>query len=75
MLLKEFVEKFAACFNQTKPETISSSTIFSELEEWGSMMTLIVIAMIDADYEKTITSEDLKNANTVADLFEIVKRK
>lgn len=75
MSLKEFVGKFADCFNQTKPETISASTKFAELDEWGSMMTLIVIAMIDADYEKTITAEDLKRVTTVADLFEIVKHK
>lgn len=75
MLLQEFTEKFAACFHQTKPEEITSQTQFADLEEWGSMMTLIVIAMIDADYDKTISSEDLKKAITVADLFEIVKSK
>ena len=75
MLLNEFVEKFAQCFHHTDPSLIKAETRFSELEEWGSMMTLIVIAMIDADYSKTITSEDLKRALTVADLFEIVKQK
>lgn len=75
MQLQEFVEKFADCFHHTNHASISSETRFSELDEWGSMMTLIVIAMIDSDYEKTITSEDLKKATTVADLFEIVKNK
>lgn len=75
MQLQEFVEKFAACFHHTPPSTILPDTRFSQLDEWGSMMTLIVIAMIDSDYEKTITSEDLKRATTVSDLFEIVKSK
>lgn len=75
MLLTEFVEKFAACFNQTAPASITANTEFKKLGEWGSMLTLIVIAMIDADYAKTITAEDLKAANTVEELFEVVKSK
>jgi acyl carrier protein len=75
MLLQEFVEKFAGCFNQTPADSINAQTDFKKLTEWGSMLTLIVIAMIDADYEKTITSEDLKASITVADLFELVKKK
>jgi len=75
MLLEDFVQKFAGCFHQTEPASIRSETKFRELEEWGSMLALIVIAMIDADFGKTITAEDLKSANTVAALFEVVKNK
>jgi acyl carrier protein len=75
MELDEFVKKFADCFNQTAPATFKPDTEFIKLEEWGSMMALIVIAMIDADYGKTITSEDLKSATTIASLFQIVKSK
>ena len=75
MELKEFTQKFAECFNQTAPELIKPDTEFKKLDEWGSMMALIVIAMIDSDFGKTITAEDLKNATTVGSLFEIVKNK
>jgi acyl carrier protein len=75
MELKEFTQKFAECFNQTEPASILPETEFKKLEEWGSMMALIVIAMVDADFGKTITAEDLKNATSVASLFEIVKNK
>lgn len=75
MATEEFVKKFAECFNQTEVSVFKPDTEFRKLDEWGSMMALIVIAMIDADYEKTITSEDLKNAGTIAALFQIVKNK
>ena len=75
MLLTDFVQKFADCFHQTDPATITGQTLFRELEEWGSMMALIVIAMIDRDFGKTITADDLKSAGTVEALFEIVKNK
>lgn len=75
MELEEFTQKFAACFNQTDENSIKSTTVFREMDEWGSMMALIVIAMVDSDYGKTITSDDLKNATTIASLFELVKNK
>jgi acyl carrier protein len=75
MLLEDFIQKFATCFSETEAAGINAETRFRELEEWGSMMALIVIAMVDADFEKTVTAEDLKSATTVAGLFEIVKSK
>ncbi len=75
MELQEFTQKFADCFNQTDASLIKPETEFKTLEEWGSMLALIVIAMIDSDYNKTVSSEDLKAATTVASLFEIVSKK
>jgi acyl carrier protein len=75
MELQEFTQKFADCFNQTDASLIKPETEFKALEEWGSMLALIVIAMIDSDYGKTVSSEDLKNATTIASLFEIVSKK
>ena len=75
MQLEDFVQKIAACFHQTEPASITAATRFRELEEWGSMLALIMIAMIDSDFNKTMTAEDLKSVNTVAELFEVVKNK
>lgn len=75
MQSEDFIQKFALCFHQTEPASINAETKFRELEEWGSMLALIVIAMIDSDYSKTITAEDLKSVTTVAELFEVVKNK
>lgn len=75
MDLQEFTQKFADCFNQTDASLIQPSTDFRGLEEWGSMLALIVIAMIDADYGKTITAEDLRSVQTVEQLFNLVKAK
>lgn len=72
---EEFTRKFAECFNQTEVSLIKPATEFKKLEEWGSMLALIVIAMIDADYGKTITAEDLKKAETISALYRIVINK
>mgnify|MGYP003350648568 CR=1 FL=1 len=74
MTAQDFTLKFADCFNQTPASSITPDTQFKKLEEWGSMMALIIIAMIDAEYGKTITAEDLKrmfedNPQGTADLI------
>ncbi len=75
MELQKFISDFAACFNSTPVESFAADTQFKKNEEWGSMMALIVIAMVDSDYNKTIGAEDIKQANTVQDLFETIKKK
>lgn len=74
MELKVFVKHFSECFNSSAQEIIAE-TKFKQLEEWGSMMALIVIASIDSEFKKTITAEDISTAETVEDLYKIVAAK
>lgn len=39
------------------------------------MLALTIIAMIDEEYDVTIKGEDLRKAQTIEDLFNIVKEK
>lgn len=75
MQAEDFVRHFADCFTNTPPADITESTRFRDLEEWGSMMALIVIAMIDADYGVTITGEELRSVETVGALMALVQSK
>ena len=49
--------------------------MFKELDEWSSLIALSVIAMADEEYEVTLKGDDIRNANTVEDLFNTVKSK
>lgn len=75
MNITDFTARFAGCFNTTPANEIQPDTEFKKLEEWGSMMALIVIAMVDGDCNKTITSEDLKEVKTVNDLYALISNK
>ena len=75
MEIKEFVENFANQFDETDPGEITATTNFRELDEWSSLIGLSVIAMVDDEYDVTLRGEDMRKANTVEDLFEIVKSK
>lgn len=73
MELKQFIENFAAQFDDTDASEIKAETVFKELEEWSSLTALSVIAMVDEEYEVRIKGDDIRNASTVTELFEIVR--
>lgn len=48
---------------------------FKSLDEWSSLAALSLIAMIDEEYEVTLTGNDIRGATTVEDLFNLVAGK
>ncbi|WP_292270535.1 acyl carrier protein [Butyricimonas sp.] len=75
MEISKFIEFFAELFDETDVNVFTNETEFKKLEEWSSLMALSVIAMVDEEYGITIQGEDIRNANTIADLFDNVKAK
>ena len=75
MELSVFIENFADQFNDTDASEIKAETVYKDLEEWSSLIALSVIAMIDEEYDITIKGDDIRNSDTVEDLFNIVKSK
>ena len=75
MNIEEFIENFAAQFDETDPEIIVSDTKFKELDEWSSLTALSIIAMVDDEYDVIIKGNDILKAETIQDLFEIVQKK
>lgn len=65
----EFLSSFADQFDDTDVATISLDTKFKDLDEWSSMVALMVIAMVDENYGKKITGADLRESNTIEELF------
>lgn len=75
MEIKEFIENFANQFDETDASEIKAETVFKELDEWSSLIALSVIAMVDEEYDITLKGDDIRNSNTVEDLFNVVKAK
>ena len=73
MELNEFVAHFAEQFEETAPATITAQTKYHDLDEWSSLIGLSVIAMADEEYGVTLKGNDVKNAVTVEDLYNVVK--
>lgn len=75
MELKEFIENFAEQFDDTDASEIQADTEFHELDEWGSLTGMGVIAMVKTTYGKTITGKEIRECVTVEDLFNLVVSK
>lgn len=75
MELKEFIENFAEQFDDTDASEIQADTEFHELDEWGSLTGMGVIAMVKTTYGKTITGKEIRECVTVEDLFNLVASK
>ena len=75
MDLKEFIENFASQFEDTDASSIKAETKFRELDEWSSLLALSVIAMVDEEYDVQLKGDDMRSAQTVEDLYNIVKSK
>lgn len=75
MELKTFIEKFAEQFEDTPIEELKADVKFKELDEWSSLIALMVISMADEEYNATLLASDIREAETVEDLFNIVKAK
>ena len=67
--MEQFLEKFYDLLEETDRSQITEETMFKDLDEWNSMTALMLIAMFDEEYSKKINGDDIKNANSLADLF------
>lgn len=75
MTLDEFVKAFAAEFDDTPEEIFKADTHYRELEEWGSLLALSIISMVDDEMDKRLTGADLRKCTTIEELFNLVESK
>lgn len=74
MSIENFIEKFAYAI-EVPEGAINASTEFKSLEVWDSLNTLAVIAMADADFNVSLSGQDIEKSHTVGDLWHIVESK
>ena len=75
MEINDFIEKFGGCLHHTRVSEVAPKTQFKKLEDWSSIFALIVIAMVDSEYSKVLTAEDIHKADTIEDLYGIIHSK
>lgn len=71
--LADFISNFASQFDETEMSQFSADTKFRTLEEWSSLTALSIIAMVDEEYSVKLKGDDIRNSQTIEDLFNIVK--
>lgn len=75
MDLEKFIADFVEQFDDTDASEIKADTEFHELEEWSSLTAMSIIAMVKTTYGKTITGAEMRQCDTVEDIFNLIKQK
>ena len=75
MDIQEFIENFAAQFDDTDEALFTADTQFKDLEEWSSLTALSIIAMVDDEYDVIIKGNDILRSDSIQDLFDVVLAK
>jgi len=75
MTLDEFVTVFAEEFDDTPAEQFKANTVYKELDEWGSLTALSIIALAMEGFNKKITGADLRACNTIEELYNLIQTK
>lgn len=74
MDLKEFVQAFAAEFEETPAESFTPETVYKDLDEWDSLIVLSIIALVDEEFNVRITGQDLRDCKTIGDIFNLTSK-
>lgn len=75
MDIQTFIEKIENEFDEVEKGTLTPQTNYREIKDWSSMHALIIIALIDYEYDVLLKGDDLKETLTIQDLFNLVQSK
>lgn len=75
MKMQEFIKKFAEVFEETDASVFTPETKFRELEEWSSFLALSVMAMCGDEYDVNLTAQEMRESQTVQDVYDAVAAK
>lgn len=73
MEIRDFINNFAGQFDDTDASEFQAETNFRDLEEWSSFLALAIMAMIKSEYDVAVTAQEMRDAQTVQDLFNVVQ--
>lgn len=68
---KDFLEKMMDILDCEKEINMESE--LNDIEEWDSLSFVSFLAMATSAYGGEVVAADVKSANTIGDLFELVK--
>ncbi len=75
MTLDEFITNFSEQFDDTDASEFHKDTRFHELDEWGSLVGMSVIAFVKTDMGKSVTGAEIRSCDTIEQLYNLVMAK
>lgn len=75
MTIEEFTTQLEHEFEDLVPGTLTPDTHYRDIKNWSSMHALIIIAFADANFGVELNASDLRNTQTIRDLYNIIQLK
>lgn len=73
MEINEFIEHFIEQFDEAPEKEVTPATRFHDMDGWSSIIALSVMAMIDEEYDVQIKAEQMRNSQTIQELYDIIQ--
>ena len=70
-----FVTNFTTAVDFQEQVDVRADTMLADLPEWDSLAALGVIVMFDMEYGITISGNDLKECQSISDIFQLIAKK
>jgi len=76
MTLEQFIVRFREEFEYLEEdEILEPSTLFQEIDGWDSLTAIMILEMIDDEFEADISGDELRACSSIEELFNLaVKR-
>jgi acyl carrier protein len=69
---KKFLQDFVSIFDDEPTQIITMKVFFRDIEGWSSISALALMAMCDEVYDVKISSDDIRNSQTIEDIFNLL---
>ena len=73
MTVDEFILKIEGEFPDMETGLLKSDSVFREVMNWNSINALILIALVDTEYDVILTADDLRGATTINDIYNLIQ--
>ena len=73
--VEEFISRVEEEFEDMEPGNLTPESILKDHFTWDSINALIFIAHVNVEYDVVITADDLINAQTLEELYNLVSTK
>ena len=70
---KDFLKSFADLLDEEPKFKLTLNSKFRDIDEWDSLTALSLIAMLDENYNTTITGDEIQNFETLGDIFNLIE--
>lgn len=75
MNIQELIEKLEKEIEEVEKGTLTPSTNIRNIDWWSSMHALVIIALVDIEYNVQVSGKDLKEIQTIQDLYDLIIKK